>query len=259
MPWLPFDPATAVPPQVVMLGAPKLSVGLTLGVLRARLIRGLGNRSDVATDLEQLDEWINEGYRYLCSMVLLPETALSYALPIVGGSSAYMLPIDTDGHCVVAAIKQISIQDTATYPGGGSPIDFIDVEQFRLLPNRSAEATAAVRFGDILTFWPSPPNARTVLIEGFLRVSDLVLPDDSPRLPREWHRGVLLAARLKALEDLREWQEAELVQNALTSHIRPLVNYAGEEEASRENHIAIIRSPDQLRRSGMLGRAEECD
>jgi len=259
MPWLPFDPAAAAAAQVVTLGAPRTSIGMTLATLRARLIRGLGGRSDVADDQAQLDEWINEGYRYLCSMVQLPETKLSYALPVVATEESYLLPVDADGFCVVAAIRHLSIQDAFTYPGGGTPIDFIDTEQFRLLPDRSAEPTAATRYGDILAFWPTPKNARTVLIEGDLRVSDLKLATDSPRLPREWHRGVLLAARMKALEDLREWDEASLVQNALTSHIRPLTNYAAEEEGSRENHVSMIRSAAALRRNGSLGRTEECE
>lgn len=249
MPWIALDPATAQAAPVVMTGAPKTSVGATLQVLQADLIRVTANRADVVNNVALQTRWINEGYRHLCSMLDLPQLHASWSLDTVVDQPLYKLPIVAAGFESVAAIHRVGTVDTTNYFQGGTPLDPIDEQKYRTLPDRSDEPSRYFRFGEMLVLWPTPIAARTLVIDGILRPQDLVAATDSPILPPEWHTAIPLAAKAAALRDLREYSAQQLAENDLVAHIRVITDYPAEEKSKRFSRITPIRKWSDLRRS----------
>src|SRR5690242_4900340 len=127
MPWIALDESAAQTAPIVTTGGPKTNVGATLQTLQADLIRIMANRSDVTGSAALQTKWINQGYRWLCSMVgSLPQLNSSWTIVLTGNQPFYKTPVTPEGFESIAAIKRVGVIDTSNYVQGGVPLDPID-------------------------------------------------------------------------------------------------------------------------------------
>jgi hypothetical protein len=246
MPWIALDPALAQAAPVTTAGAPLTSVGDTLLSLGTDLQSQLANRADVTSPRRA--KWINRAYRHLCAMLPLPELKYSFGLTLVADQPMYLLPKTAAGWVSTGVIKQAGLADADNYPSGGIPWTFISEQQYIELPDRTDRPTAFLRYRDMAVVWPTPEDVHTAVFYSRIRPQDLVADTDSPILPPEWHEAILLAARYRALRDLREWKEAAIANNDFVAHIRVLNDNAAEEQGEQETKITPVTARIHRRR-----------
>lgn len=251
MPWTVLDPAAAAAAPVTTAGAPLTSVGETFLSLRTSLKSQLANRADANTT--KLGPWVNRAYRHLCAMLPLPELNYSFGFNLILGQPAYNLPVTAAGNAAVSAIYKGAIENPDLYRNGGAPLEFISEKQYRDLPVRDDDPRAFLRHRSMVVFWPTPTTARSVVFDGRIRPQDLVADTDSPFLPIEWHEAILLAARYRALRDLREWKESAIANNDFVAYIRTIRDEAAEEQANQEVHMVPLNSKTLIRGGSLMG------
>lgn len=236
--------ATAV---VSTLGAPKNNIGDTLATIRAELVEALGQRTDlIQTSNVRVNKYINYAYRDLCSSLSLEELIASLAFNTVNLQPLYQLPT------AVRDTRLVSLVDPVTYPvSGGIALTKRDVSWYRrqLLFN-DVGPTDFFKYNDLLVIWPTPTGVNQLVMEFRVRPDDLVLDNDSPILPTEWHEGIFLLAKAKLHAALLEPDLADLAENAFTKFVRRRTDRAAEEQ---ENLIAQARP---IRRIGQLTRGQ---
>jgi hypothetical protein len=215
-----------------------------LSTLRTDLITALGTRSD--TTNAQIDKWVNKGYRTVWNMIDVPEQHSSLTASIIAGTYKYFISLNAaggGGDPFFRWIDSVGIVDTTTYVQGGREFKKIDLSIYRKLDELTDEPTSFFMYNRVLVLWPTPKVTRNVLIEGsvaFTDVQRLVNDNDTIALTIEWSEVILLAARWKALRDLREWGNAATAKNDFIDEIRPMLNKEAEDKARGSTMARVI-------------------
>lgn len=243
MPYLAIDPNTAVVVPAGTLGEPLTDTGLTLAEMRGQLNLMLGARPDITNPT--LDYWINAAYVDIASSLEIDELKGMLSFDLVSGNPFYRLP------SVVRAIRMVSVVDTVSYGDlGGRKLTLSDLNAYRRASARSAEPAEYFREKDVLVLYPTPLNARTLVIDVWVRPADLTLDTDSPILPREWHEVILKNARSKAHSDLREFEQAAVAENDFVNLVRRKDSPDSLEESDKIIGSTVPRSRRQIFRRG---------
>jgi hypothetical protein len=246
MPYLNLDAALAAAAPVITAGAPLTDTGKTLAQLRDELKVSLGNRDDYSP--LQANTWINDAYLLIASGIKLAETSFGFSFNTIIGQPFYLLP------AAVQYTEQLSLGDSADFPVyGGVPIQKIDQQIYRQLPDTDTDprgiTKAAFRFNRMLVVWPTPVSVHPIYVEGRVRPAPLTNDLDSPILPLEWHRNLLLKAKSFAQEDLEEFDNSERAQNSYVRNLREMGDPQAEEEADGLHTMRPVRRLSDLQRS----------
>lgn len=246
MPYLNLDEASAAAAPVITDGAPLTDTGKTLAQLRDELKVALGNRDDYTP--VQANTWINDAYLLIASGIKFAETDFSFSFNTVVGQPFYLLPP------AVQYTTEISSADSANFSVyGGAPLQRIDEQVYRQLPDTDSDprgiVRAVFRWNRMLVLWPTPAAVYPIRVEGRVRPDPLVQDSDSPILPLEWHRGLLVKAKTFAQEDLEEYDNAERSQNSYVRLVREVGDPQAEEEAGVYASMRPVRKLSDLRRS----------
>lgn len=251
MPYIALDPLTAQAAPTTTLGAPLTSVGETLASFKAELVQLMAQRADVIKDTTRQAKWINRGYQHLCGMLTIPELKGSILFPVVASQPLYLLPVDPTGkYQVVERIMQpLSLVDDTDYRGGGRQIiGPISLSHFYGLANCTGLPTRFLRYNSMLVLWPTPESVLSLILNFQINPLPLAADTDSPLIPQKWHEGIVLAARWRALRDLKVWNEAAIAKNDMLDVIRPLEDREAEEQASAPSTMRPVRSAHQFYR-----------
>lgn len=241
MPFLDLDPSTAIAAPIITDGAPLTGFGHTLAQLRSELVLSQGNRGDV--EPPQLNTWINDAYLLIASGLKLKETKGAFLFTTVSDAYLYKLPSQ------VRYTTGASLVDSTDFPFyGGKPLDKIDEQTFRRLPEDTDNFPEKYFiYGNLLGVWPAGQGSN-VVVEYALRPQALVQDDDSPILPLEWHRGLLLKAKTFAYADLEEWDNRDRAQNDYVSFLREIGDPEAEEKTSQVAAFRRVNRRDQINR-----------
>ena len=240
MPFLDLDPAAAVAAPVITDGAPLANFGYTLDQLRSKLKRSLGNREDVSAD--ELRDWINEAYLLIASGLKLKETQGAFTFNTVATKYLYALPQQ------VQYTTRASIADSTNFPfDGGTPLDKIDADTFRRLPDLADVPESFFVYGNLMVVYPSG-SGQAVRVEYVIRPSNLVAPTDCPVLSLEWHRGILVKAKSFAYADLEEWEASKEAQNEYVRFLREIGDPVAEEKTGQYAAFRRVDRMSQLKR-----------
>lgn len=243
MPFLNLDPsaATAVASTV---GAPAVSGEETLDSFRSELTAMLGGRADV--DPARLDRWINQAYRDLATSFDIPSLNVNFGFALVGAQAQYLLPV------TLLVTRSVSVSDTVNYPvEKGRPLRKIELDTYRKLPELSDEPTAYLLQDKLLAFYGTPPVARTVSVDAYIKPQKLALVTDSSILGAEWDEPILLSARAKAHNALLEWTQGSMAENAFLSRVRRMRDVKADE---RTNEVAAFRPARSMYQRDRLDR-----
>lgn len=230
MPFLNLDPtaATAVASSV---GAPIVSGEETLDSFRTELAALLGGRADI--DPARLDRWINQAYRDLATSFDIPSLNVNFGFTTTGSQAQYLLPT------TLLVTRSISVSDTVNYPvEEGRPLRKIELDTYRKLPELDDEPSAYLLLDKLLVFYGTPPGARAISVDAYIKPQKLVNPTDSSVLGAEWDEAILLSARAKAHNGLLEWTQGSLAENAFLSRVRRTRDVKADE---RTNEVAAFR------------------
>ena len=245
MPYLNLDQALAAAAPVITAGAPLVSTDKTLLDLRRELKLSLGNRGDYDEILDG-SRWINDAYLLITSGIKFEETKFGFVFPTVANQPFYLMP------AAIQYATQISLADTADYPvHGGTPLERITDQIYRQLPDtdRLGIPRAFFRFGRMLVIWPTPLAVYQLAVEGRVRPLKLVNDTDSPILPPEWHRALMVKAKSFAKEDLEEDDGAEKSQNSYVRMVREMGSPEAEEQNADYATIRPVRRARDLPRT----------
>lgn len=249
MPYGLLSRATAAAAGAVPEAAPRISVGETLLSLRADLTPLIGNRSDATN--ARLDKWINKAYLDMASSLDLPEVEGSYAFSTVANQALYVKP------AAVVWGENAAIVDGLTYPSGGRPLAKTDLDKYR----RQAEATGDVQmwfpYGDLWVLWPTPVGAYTISLDVRIRPDVLTLDTHSPIFGQEWHEGILLLARHKALRDLMDYQAAAAAKNDYVAFVRDRINSKAGRAAGVHSAVRPARKASDLYKPTLVPLAQD--
>lgn len=241
MPYVAIEESAATLITLGNLGAPFTSIGETLASLRQELILQLGSRTDVTPERARL--WINYAYRALCASLEIDDLKASVSFSLTAGQPFYLLPRS------VFSIRGIAVVDTQTYGDlGGKLLKKIDLDLYRMRSNLTEEPREYFRERNVLVFWPTPKNTRTVSLDFWIKPDDLVNDTDSPILPIEWHETILASARKKGYSALQDFEKADVAQNDFVDNVR-----TKEDREEREDEGRVILS-SVPRRRGQLSR-----
>jgi hypothetical protein len=243
VPFRALDSSVAAAAPATTAGAPLVSVGETLGSLRAELIIELGSRNDV--DAPRVDKWINWAYKNLAGMLKLQELKGSLVVNLVVDQPFYLLPIQ------VRSIRQLSVRDsTRYYKGGVNLIESNEDEYRRQADNATYKPYLSplnwFRYKRMLVFFPDPVAVLPVDVDFWVRPDDLVGDTDSPLLPPEFHEPLLLHARHRAWRSLRNYVEAKQAANDFLQALRPLIDTDAEEAAEAPHGLTVVRRASDL-------------
>lgn len=243
MPFILLDPSTAAAAPASSAGAPLSNVGETLGSFRADLLSELGNRAGADVATSKLDKWINKAYEYVASILTIKELFASLQISLVAGQPLYLLPAN------VAWLRKLSVVDDFNYAEGGRQLLNIDAAMYRSLPVSSDEPTNYFREGRMLVLWPTPKEARTLVVDFRVRVQDLTLETHSPILPPEFHDSILLRAKQVAMRALKDYQGSAVARSDFIADIKPLQDTDANEAGEEYRTLRPIRSKRDLYRS----------
>lgn len=234
MPYNDLNPATATLATSIIASPAKLtSVGETLLTLRTDLKLMLGTRADVA-DPDGLNAFINKGYRTVWDMIDVPQQHLTVAFPLEIGTYLYKIIPAANQQPLFAWIERLSVSDSTHYLEGGRSFRKIDLSIYRKLDELTDEPTSFFEYNGCIVIWPTPKTALSVFIDGKWDLDTgkyLSANNDSPFLSYEWHEAILLAARWKALRNLRDFSAAATAQNDFVSYIRPILDKYAEQKS----------------------------
>lgn len=223
------------------LGNPLTSVGQTLADLRAELFLQLGARADVTP--ERMNLWLNFSYRELATNLEIDALKGSLTFDLEVGQSLYLLPAE------VRATRNISVVDTVTYGDrGGIILEKSDLAEYRKRGNLSAEPKSYFRERNILVFWPTPKNIRTVSLDIWISPANLVLDTDSSILGLDFDETILKNARQKGYSALQDFEKSTVAQNDFVENIRQKEDREEREDDSRVILSSVPRRKSQLRR-----------
>jgi hypothetical protein len=242
MPYLNLTEATAAAAPVLTAGAPLTSTGKTLAQFRDELETALGNRDDYTPG--QANTWINDAYLLIASGVKFAETKFGFTFNTVAGQPFYLLPP------AAQYLTKLSLGDAADFPTyGGTPLEPLDAEVYRQLPDTDylGIPRGYLRFGRMLVLWPTPTAVYPLYADGRVRPQVMTADTDSPILPPEWHRAILVKAKSFAQEDLEEYDNSERAQNSYVRMVREMGDPQAEEEQFAQ--MRPVRKLSDLRRS----------
>jgi hypothetical protein len=139
--------------------------------------------------------------------------------------------------------------DTVTYGDlGGKLLKKIDLNLYRMRSELAEEPREYFRERNLLVLWPTPKNVRTIVLDYWIKPTDLVLDTDSPMIPVEWHESILAGARKKGYSAVQDFEKAEVAQNDYVDGVR-----VKEDRDEREDDGRVILS-SVPRRRGQLSR-----
>jgi hypothetical protein len=240
MPYNRIDSTVAVTPTITLDAGPLTSEGMVLSDMQDELGRRFGSRNDVDTD--RLTVFINDAYKDLCGALVLPETRGSITFDLTVGAYVYVIP---------KTVRMI--EDGAVLSNGNDrPLKLIDLRTYRKLMPQSDIISSYFRTGrNFLVVWPTPSIVETVNFDVAIRPNLLVLPDDSPILPEEYHEQLVKLAEAKGWSAIGEKTQGAATSNEVIADMRRKVDPAAEE---RGGMIAAFRSARHMRNIDRLGR-----
>src|SRR5690348_2989991 len=201
MPFIEIDPTTAEEISATTQGDPLTDEGTSFAAFVIELEALLAGREDVETD--RMKTWVNEAYRDFSGSELIAELDAfkgSTSFDLVEDQPFYLLPPE------VRAIRApgLCIIDTVNFPdAGGRPLEKIDLARYRMLPDLSTRTdklpTKFFRERRVIVVWPTPDLVKTMTLDFWIKPNDLVGDTDCPMFPVEYHEGLKLLAKAKAL------------------------------------------------------------
>lgn len=243
MPYDVLDPSLAVAAPTTTWGNPLTSIGETLETIRAELVARLQNRTDITNgtaDYTRMDKCINQAYRNLCAMLDLKELQGSVALTTVASKNFYLIPL------TVAWITKLSLADSTDYfYRGGTPLEKIDLDEYRILPDTSTYFQNQVpilpckffRWNRMVVVWPTPTGVYTLPMDFRVRPAKLTNTTDSPILPEEFHESLIHAAEERLWNVLKMPDRAAIARNNKVDALRSIINTDGEENSQSDSTI----------------------
>jgi hypothetical protein len=237
---MPYGPVTAPrAPSNVIFGAPLSERGETLKTLQERLVIMLGDRSDL--DPIQLADWINDAYI---------EVATSFDFIEMEEMFRFQMDIDQPFYTMPEGLeysKSVMIaEDTSESARGGRVLDKIDLDSYRDLPESSAFGMGAFQIPRFYLIWnkyliiyPTPKLRYITTMDIVVRPQPLVNDTDSPILPVDWHRAILLKAKQQVLEDKKSPQEALIAENSYIKFVQGRSNKKALEKTGRFASVSM--------------------
>lgn len=218
------------------IGDPVYNRGKTLGGMRTRLIRELGNRTDLEATL--LNEWINDSYRDLASALDLPELKDSLEFTTTAGEESYELP---SGVGVVRGAAWRA--DTL-----GRALEKRDEDYYRKLPFREGTPEIFVHTSNLVVFWPVPSDAQLVTLDITRTVVNLTEDLHSPIISEAFHEALYLGAKARGFDALKDWPAADRMENAQVKSIRKKLDKKSQEDEGKTFSLRPVRrKQDRLR------------
>jgi hypothetical protein len=246
MPYVALDPSTAAAAPAWTVGAPLTSVGKTLAAMSAEINSRLGGRTDI--DPARISTAINDAYLDVASSLDLSELHASLNVPIVAGQPFYLLPSN------FSYSTKAELVDTTTYPWqGGTPLDKIDADTYRKLPDDDDQPTAYfIQSGSMLVLYPTPTLDSSVTLECVALPQLLVGDTDSPMLELSLHEGVMLLAWSKMFDSLLEFDNGQLSMNSFVAFMRRRKDRVAAEKSgmiARARGVRGMRDTRNIRRN----------
>lgn len=219
MPSYVLDPTIAQAAPVVAFGQPE-AIGLhpfgkSLGAMRARLIKELGNRTDLAPagDYSQIDEWINDSYSDLYASLDLPDANRSFSITLTVGQPFYLLPAVVD---TVRDVSGVDASDGSTT----AALRKTDAFAYRKMPVRLDQPTHWFREQQMLVVWPTPSAADILSVDCKITVAKLTDPATYPALNDKWHEALFKGAKYRGWEALQNDTKSLTTQNEMARLVK---------------------------------------
>lgn len=241
MPYGPLDPTAAEAAPVLTIGAPLTSTGKTLDGMLTELVLQLVGRTDI--DPARITTFLNDAYIDLATSLKLPELNGTYTFETVIGQHLYLLPTQ------MFATYGAAIVDPVNYSYyGGQPLDKIDLDAYRGLPDRSDQPENYFLHSGMIVLWPTPNAIKTIAVDFQARPLPLAANTDSPVLGVEWHEIIQKMAREKAFEAVLEFQLAALMEASWTKQFARKKDPLAAEDTGRLVGSSVPRTLNDLKR-----------
>lgn len=240
MPYVALDRLEAEAAVSTNVGAPVPSNGMTLLDFDQELNARLLGRTDVSATRRRL--FINQAYTDVCTSLKLPELQASIEIPLVANQFMYLLPPSV--YSIVSAAAIDSDEDP-NY--GGRPLDMSDLGVFRSRPLMDDRPREYFHYTGMLVVWPTPAETGTMVIDFRIRPTWMTNDAHCPLLYVEWHEGILLKARHKALNALQEWDAAMLANNDFVQFMRARQDVLAVENENMTMRSSVPRSNSSAR------------
>jgi len=247
MPYLTLDPDLAEIQPTVDLGqgpdeAAAHPLGKSLANMRARIVRELGNRTDLippAIDPSPIDEWINDAYLDFFTALKLPESRRSYEQTLIPEQAMYLLPTG------VGAIRAVSVTDP-NLADTGATLEKIDLASFRKLPIRSGDPEVWFRERNLLVFWPTPDREFPISVDVDVQPAPLADDADYPVLDDKWHEALFKAAKGRAWEAIQNDAKAALAESGTQRLVQRRNDQDADDRGSEYPSLRPITSRREL-------------
>ncbi len=209
--------------------------GKTLAKIRSEVMQALQNRADITSD--QIDEWINDAYRDMCSEISFMELEEEIAFSTVADSYVYLLPDRTH------VVYSLSINDS-TLPGGGYSLVKSSDTRFREEPDWAAGYPEYFYQKDrFLVIWPKADSVYELVAGIQAKPAPLVEETDQPKIDPEWHHALVLRSKSIALAGVAETAAAADAMNSYLATIRPKQDKRGLQSRGQ---VASVMTPRRL-------------
>ena len=245
MPYTVLDRTIAESAEATTLGDPlSVSNGMSYQDLVDELDAQLLSRSDISPIRHLL--FVNQAITDIASSLKLDELSASITIPVVITQPFYLLPPD------IFSIRLVSILETlATSSSEGRPLEMIDIGAYRSRPEEEGLIREWFRWSDMLVAWPTPDYAGASLGVDFRirpQAGEGVLSSIWPILPYEWHEAIIVLAKQKALQAVRDFGAAQTAQNEYVNIVRRRADPASQDQDMKPVRSSVPRSTSQLRK-----------
>jgi hypothetical protein len=234
MPYIVLDPSAAQAAPVTTIGAPATAGNAyTLAELYDELMLRLGDRTDVT--LTRATRWINSAIADIASGLNLPKLKGGTSFVTTANQSLYLLPEN------IKTIELVSLADS----NDGRKLIELDDRKFRMLVTAEGDPTHYLPLSNMLALWPTPSDAKTVIVDGIFNPSNLSALDSTKRhiLGGEWNEGLLRLAKSYAHSALVEPEQAATALNEYITWVRR----QNDPNAQNTNTIARFSVPRRER------------
>lgn len=245
MPYTVLDKTSAEAAPATTVGDPlTVDNGMSFLELSEELKVRLLNRSDV--DETRRFHFLELAYYDLCTSLKLDDLKASIGITVVDGQPMYLLPR------VVAAIQEVAILEPESVSRAeGRPLEISDLGAYRARPDDDGLVREWFRHTGMLVVWPTPDYAGATFSVDF-RIRP-VMPTENyesvwPILAAEWHEGLILLAKHKAMSALEQPEMAQVAQNEYVNFVRRRLDFAQVDLDKKGFGSSVPKTRGQLRR-----------
>lgn len=204
----------------------------TLGDLRLKLKKGLGNRDDL-TDTD-LNGYLGDALSEMSSEIKFDELRGSLRFSTVVGNNQYYLPTG------VNTLIDVTVASGLFY-FAGRILQKTDRQAFDRLPDVSGWPVSFFREARTLVLWPTPNAAVDCTVSFSIRHQRLVLDSDQLLLDPQWEVPLVTRARAIAFPLLGDPDLGAQALNEYLASVRSKISKISEERIGTTSTVSVPR------------------